>query len=64
MVDANASGRLDMIGLGHPAFARPPPLATPLPARPLLDTDPGGLACNVTGAGYHPAARLGHPRPG
>ena len=47
MVDANASGLLDMIDLGRPAFA--PPLACP-----LLDTDPGALVCDVTGPGTIP----------
>lgn len=47
--DANAAPLLDLLDLHHPAFAEPPPLA-----RPLLDTDPGALACNVTGPGTIP----------
>jgi hypothetical protein len=38
-----------MIDLRRPAFAQPPPLA-----QPLLATDPGALACNVTGPGTIP----------
>jgi phospholipase C len=47
--DANTANMLDMIDLRFPAFLRPPPLA-----RPLLDTDPGSLACDVTGPGAIP----------
>jgi phospholipase C len=47
--DANAAPLLDMIDLRFPAFAEPPALA-----KPLLDTDPGALACNVTGPGTIP----------
>jgi phospholipase C len=57
--DANASGLLDMIDLSRPAFAQPPPLA-----RPLLDTDPGALACNVTGPGTIPPPGSVGPPPG
>jgi phospholipase C len=47
--DANANAMLDMLDLTTPAFLHPPRLA-----RPLLDTHPGALACNVTGPGTIP----------
>jgi phospholipase C len=47
--DANASNMLDMLDLSAPAFLTPPKLA-----RPLLDTDPGALACNTSGPGTIP----------
>jgi hypothetical protein len=40
---------LDMLDLRHTAFLTPPALA-----RPLLDTDPGALACNTSGPGTIP----------
>jgi phospholipase C len=47
--DANARAMLDMLDFRRPAFASPPRLA-----EPLLDTDPGALACNVSGPGTIP----------
>lgn len=47
--DANASPMLDMLDFSNAAFERPPKLA-----RPLLDTDPGALACDTTGPGKIP----------
>jgi phospholipase C len=47
--DANAGDMLDLLDLRRPAFADPPRLA-----RPLLDTDPGALACSVSGPGVIP----------
>jgi len=47
--DANAANMLDMIDLRRPAFRTPPPLAAP-----LLDTDPGALACDASGPGVIP----------
>jgi hypothetical protein len=47
--DANALPPLDMLDLRRPSFAEPPPLA-----RPLAATDPGALACSVTGPGTIP----------
>jgi phospholipase C len=47
--DANASPMLDMLDLSSPAFATPPALA-----QPLLETDPGVLACQKSGAGTIP----------
>jgi phospholipase C len=47
--DANASAMLDMLDLRFPAFARPPRLA-----KPLQQTDPSSLACNVSGPGTIP----------
>jgi phospholipase C len=47
--DANAKPMLDMLDLRHPAFRQPPALA-----QPLLATDPGALACNITGPGTIP----------
>ena len=44
--DANAA---DMIDLRRPAFRTPPSLAAP-----LLDTDPGALACDTSGPGVIP----------
>ncbi len=40
---------LDLVDLRFPAFLHPPALA-----RPLLDTDPGSLACSVSGPGTIP----------
>jgi Phosphoesterase family len=57
--DANASGLLDLIDLRRPAFAHPPSLA-----KPLLDTGPGALACNVTGPGTIPPPGSVSPPPG
>jgi phospholipase C len=57
--DANAGNMLDMIDLSRPAFATPPKLA-----RPLLDTDPGALACSVTGPGTIPPPGSVAPAPG
>ena len=42
---------LDMLDFRRPAFASPPRLA-----EPLLDTDPGALACNISGPGTIPPA--------
>jgi phospholipase C len=47
--DANANNMLDMLDLRRPAFLTPPALA-----QPLLDTDPGALACNTSGPGTIP----------
>ena len=47
--DANARNMLDMLHLSRPSFQRPPRRA-----RPLLDTDPGALACSTTGPGINP----------
>jgi phospholipase C len=47
--DANAGNMLDMLDLTKAAFLHPPRLA-----RPLIDTDPHALACNVTGPGAIP----------
>jgi phospholipase C len=47
--DANAGNLLDMVDLRFPAFLEPPHLA-----QPLLDTDPGSLACSTTGPGTIP----------
>jgi phospholipase C len=47
--DANASPMLDMLDLSSPAFQTPPTLA-----KPLLDTDPKTLTCQVTGPGTIP----------
>ena len=47
--DANAHNMLDMLDLRYPAFLTPPTLA-----RPLVDTDPNALACNVSGPGTIP----------
>ena len=48
--DANADRHAGHAGpAGGPAFRTPPPLAPP-----LLDTDPGALACNATGPGMIP----------
>jgi phospholipase C len=47
--DANAHSMLDMLELRRPAFAEPPPLA-----KPLLATDSGALACDVSGPGTIP----------
>jgi phospholipase C len=47
--DANAWPMLDMLDLRRPTFLTPPQLA-----QPLLDTDPGALACNTSGPGTIP----------
>jgi phospholipase C len=47
--DANSGDMLDLLDLRRPAFAAPPPLA-----KPLLATDPGALACSVSGPGVIP----------
>ena len=47
--DANAAAMLDMLDLRRPAFRTPPALAAP-----LLGTDPGALACDVSGPGVIP----------
>lgn len=47
--DANANPMLDMIDLRYPAFLKRPALA-----QPLLVTDPGALACDITGPGTIP----------
>ncbi len=57
--DANASNILDMIDLRLPWFLSPPQLALP-----LLDTDPGSLACNVSGPGTIPPPGSVSPPPG
>ena len=49
---------LDMLDLRCPAFLRPPQLA-----QPLLDTDPGALACSVTGPGTIPPPGSVSPPP-
>jgi phospholipase C len=54
--DANAANMLDMIDLTRPAFATPPRLA-----KPLLDTDPGALACSTSGPGTIPPPGLVSP---
>jgi phospholipase C len=50
--DANANAPLDMLDLRRPSFAEPPALA-----QPLQVTDPGALACSVSGPGTIPPAR-------
>jgi hypothetical protein len=40
---------LDLLDLHHPAFLTPPALA-----KPLVETDPGALSCDVTGPGTIP----------
>jgi phospholipase C len=57
--DANAANMLDMLDLTRPAFATPPRLA-----RPLLDTDPGALACSISGPGTIPPPGSVSPPPG
>jgi len=47
--DANANSMLDMIDLRRPAFLDPPELD-----QPLLATDSGATACDVTGPGTIP----------
>jgi phospholipase C len=47
--DARAHDLLDMLDLKHAAFLTPPKLA-----RPLIETDPGALACNTKGPGTIP----------
>ena len=47
--DANANHMLDMLDLSSPAFLTPPKLA-----KPLLDTDPKTLTCQITGPGTIP----------
>ena len=57
--DANADAMLDMLDLRRPAFRDPPALAAPLAA-----TDPGALACSVTGPGTIPPPGSVSPPPG
>jgi phospholipase C len=47
--DANALAMLDMLDLRRPAFAEPPALA-----KPLQETDPASLSCDVSGPGTIP----------
>jgi len=47
--DANAHNMLDMLDLSTPTFLTPPKLA-----KPLLDTDPGAMACSTSGPGTIP----------
>jgi phospholipase C len=47
--DANAHNMLDMLDLRRQHFLHPPKLA-----QPLLDTDPGALACSTSGPGTIP----------
>ncbi|HEY2577914.1 MAG TPA: alkaline phosphatase family protein [Streptosporangiaceae bacterium] len=47
--DANASNMLDMLDFKHPAFAKPPKLATP-----LYNSNPDALICGFTGPGTIP----------
>jgi phospholipase C len=47
--DASAHNMLDMLDLSKPAFLHPPKLA-----KPLLDTSPGALKCDITGPGTIP----------
>jgi phospholipase C len=56
--DANANPMLDMIDLRYPAFRTPPPLA-----QPLLATDPGAMACSVSGPGTIPPPGSVSPAP-
>jgi phospholipase C len=56
--DANADPMLDLLDLRRPVFREPPALA-----RPLLDTDPGALACTTTGPGAIPPAGSVSPAP-
>ena len=56
--DANAHNMLDMLDLSKPAFQRPPALA-----KPLLDTNPGALACTLTGPGTIPPPGSVSPAP-
>jgi phospholipase C len=44
--DANAHNMLDMLDLRKPVFLHPPKLA-----KPLLDTSPCALKCDITGLG-------------
>jgi phospholipase C len=55
--DANAASLLDLVDLRRPSFRRPPDLAPP-----LLETDPGALACNVSGPGTIPPPGSVTPR--
>jgi phospholipase C len=55
--DANAASLLDLVDLRRPSFRRPPDLAPP-----LLETDPGALACNVSGPGAIPPPGSVTPR--
>lgn len=57
--DANAHNMLDMLDLSKPTFRKPPALA-----KPLLDTDPGALACTLTGPGTIPPPGSVSPAPG
>jgi phospholipase C len=57
--DANANAPLDMLDLCRPSFAEPPRLA-----QPLSVSDPGSLACSVTGPGtIPPPGSVTGPRP-
>jgi phospholipase C len=56
--DANAHNMLDMLDLRKPAFRTPPALA-----KPLLDVDPGALACTLTGPGTIPPPGSVSPAP-
>ncbi|MGO8960021.1 MAG: alkaline phosphatase family protein [Streptosporangiaceae bacterium] len=56
--DANANNMLDMLDLSAPAFLHPPKLA-----RPLVDTDPGALACSTAGPGVIPPPSSVSPKP-
>ena len=47
--DANAHNMLDLLDLRRPQFLNPPELA-----QPLVATDPGALACSVSGPGTIP----------
>jgi phospholipase C len=53
--DANAANMLDLIDLRRPAFRTPPRLAAP-----LLDTDPGALACDTSGPAPRCSPRILH----
>jgi phospholipase C len=56
--DANANNMLDMLDLSAPAFLHPPRMT-----RPLLDTDPGALACSADGPGTIPPPGSVSPKP-
>jgi hypothetical protein len=51
------NGQPAFTDLRRPSFRRPPELAAP-----LLETDPGALACNVSGAGTIPPPGSVMPR--